>query len=265
MDASISSVTLIGAGNVAWHLGGRLRACGLPVTQVFSRSEQHARALALHVQAQAIDQLEHLSESKDQLFIIAVSDNAIAEIAAHSSKFLSKGAFVVHTSGATPSSVLAPFFPSSGVFYPLQTFSKNSALTFDGLPICVYSPDKKRESSLFDLAMLLSANARRTTDKERARLHLAAIFVNNFCNYLYHIADDLLKEKELPFELLLPLMEGTLAKLKNSRPIDVQTGPARRGDTQTIRTHLEALEQTDYRMLYELLSHQIMKLYGHKL
>lgn len=261
---SIKRISLIGAGNVAWHLGLRLKKCDLTVTQVYSRNEEHARALAVQLQAQALSDLKDLSELEDQLFIIAVSDNAIAEIAAQLGKFLSKGAFVVHTSGATPSSVLAPFFPLYGVFYPLQTFSKNSALNFDGIPICVYSPDKGREESLFQLALLLSANAHRTTDEERACLHLAAIFVNNFSNYLYHVASELLQEKQLPLELLFPLLEETLAKVKNNRPIDMQTGPARRGDTQTISAHLAILKQEeDYRMLYELLSRQIMDLYHH--
>ena len=95
-------------------------------------------------------------------------------------------------------------------------------------------------------------------DAQRALLHVAAVFANNFANHCFAIAEKILDEKDLPFELLHPLMEETLAKALQDSPARMQTGPAMRGDVVTVQRHLDLLaEHPEWREIYRTLSENI--------
>ncbi len=110
------SIVLIGAGNVGYHLGRQLKECGLNVVQLFSREEAKAKRLSEAIQVPFVTDLRQVVTDAD-LYILSVNDGAIAIVAAQ--LHIDKG-LVVHTSGATPSTVLAPYFQRVGIFYPLQ-------------------------------------------------------------------------------------------------------------------------------------------------
>ena len=258
-----TSVSIIGAGRLATHLAVALAGKGIIIPQVFSRQLSKASTLAQKVNAEAINDLKAVNDKSD-LYIIAVSDDAIYEVAHQLQHVISSDKLVVHTSGAAPSTLLAPFFQNYGVFYPLQSFSLDKAVDFRHVPIGVYSPIRQNEKLLFDLGSLISQQVQRIDDHQRAKLHLAAVFVNNFTNYLFHIGYDITNKANLPFSLLMPLIEQTVEKIKLSPPVDMQTGPARRGDHSTIQRHLSQLEVEDYKSLYELITKQILQLYHKK-
>lgn len=250
-------VTLIGTGNVGTHLGRRLHACGVPVRQVYSRRLERAQELAGEIGAQAIDQWSDL-QSDAGLYILAISDDAIPAAAGQMQRYLPERAFVVHTSGATPSDTLH-VFPRRGVFYPLQTFSKERAVDFSNVPVCVFAIRPDDENLLEELGRTVSEKVYRINDHERAVLHVAAVFANNFANHCFQMSYDILTKEKLPFELLEPLILETARKIPGRTPADMQTGPAVRGDAETIRRHLDYLERTNspYRELYQLLSKSI--------
>ena len=127
--------------------------------------------------------------------------------------------------GAIPSSALKKHFPHYGVFYPLQSFSKSRKVNFNQIPICIYAPDKKDERRLQKLGKVISKKVAIINDKERAVLHVGAVFVNNFSNLLYHTAETILEEENINFDLLLPLIKETAAKVQKHSPITMQTGP----------------------------------------
>ncbi len=250
------SIILIGAGNVGYHLGKRLYEKGLHMDQVFSRTVEKANILAKIVGAQAITDLADVHSDAD-LYILAVHDSAIADVAA---KLPAKGKLVVHTSGATPSSVLAPHFERFGIFYPLQTFSVSRMVDFEQIPICVYACQESDLQLLENLAKQISPKVYRIDDAQRATLHVAAVFVNNFTNHLFQVGYDILEKENLPFDLLRPLIRETAEKVQEHLPARMQTGPAIRGDESTIRRHLAYLEKyPEYRSLYELLTGSIQK------
>jgi len=250
-------IILIGAGNVGWHLGCRLRDCGEKVVQVFSRNLLKAKELGAEIQAASTHRLDDISPDGD-LYILAVQDDAIREVA---EKLASKGLnkkLIVHTSGATPMTVFADVLERYGVFYPLQTFSKKRQPDFSGIPICL---DARLEQDREDLAVLakkISREVYQVSDEQRAVLHVAAVFVNNFTNHLFNIGHEILEKEGLPFDLLLPLIRETVGKLEDGTPAEMQTGPAVRADGSTIQRHLHFLEQyPDYQEIYRLLTESI--------
>ena len=250
-------ITIIGSGNVATHLSAAFKNAGHAIVQVYSRDMQNASLLAYHVKAEAIDRLEQINPETD-LFVIAVKDDAIEPIAAELAKY---NKLIVHTSGATNLQTLLKYTQNAGVFYPLQTFSKTKQVNFNTVPLCIEGADEKITSTLNELAYTVSQNVYRINSDQRKTLHLAAVFACNFPNYLYYVSQQLLAEKQLPFDLLRPLILETAEKVQEHLPVNVQTGPAVRNDEKTMDSHLEQLQQNpDLQEIYKLLSQGIIKM-----
>lgn len=255
----IQDIVLIGAGQVAHHLGQRLRQCGLHIVQVYSRSRPRADELAGLLGTIATADLEAIVPTAD-CYLLAVRDDAIAEVAAALVAVLPELALLAHTSGATPATILPPYFRNAGVFYPLQTFSRQRSVDFSQVPICCFAREATATEALMALARRISSSVHHIDDEARARLHVAAVFVNNFTNYLYQVGYQLLREEGLPFDLLRPLILETAAKVQDQAPVAVQTGPAARSDHSTEARHLRQLEAYPaWAELYRLLSDGIRR------
>jgi len=256
-DKSFSKIAIIGAGNVATHLGLALLKAGQPLHCIYNRGEEKGRELSSLLGIQYINDLTLLDQY--DLIILAISDDAIEPIAN-----LLKGhsALVVHTSGTIPLSTLAVIGTNIGVFYPLQTFSKQHAVDFSNIPICVYSTDENYYQQLYSLAGKLTNSVHVINDDQRRKIHIAAVLVNNFSNYLYTRAFDFLTENHLPVELLKPLIVETALKVNNIPPFEAQTGPAKRGDMETITKHLELIRNdNELSELYKMITRRILSIY----
>jgi predicted short-subunit dehydrogenase-like oxidoreductase (DUF2520 family) len=256
MTNSPNNIVIIGAGRIAYHLGKRLRSKGLRIAQVLNRSAMPAQNLAKMLRCDWSDNWSDLHPDADWL-LIAVRDDAIEGLGAALAPFV-QDALVTHTSGATPGAVLAPFYERYGVFYPLQSFSLERTPVWSRIPFCVDARSEEDVLMLKKVAKIIGNLVYQVNDEQRAVLHVAAVFANNFANHCFAIAEKILEEKDLPFELLHPLMEETLTKALLESPSLMQTGPARRGDRDTIRRHLDWLEQHPaWRELYQELSKSI--------
>jgi predicted short-subunit dehydrogenase-like oxidoreductase (DUF2520 family) len=248
---------LIGAGNVAWHLGQRLQACGYGISGVYSRSAAKANALGEVLGCPCYTQLTEVPAKAD-LYLLLVPDGQIGEVAKILQKHISPTSLVMHASGATPAGVLAPYFEHYGVFYPLQTFSKERVLDFTEVPLCLYTAQEQDYEQVASIARALVKKVYAVGDEQRAQLHLAAVFVNNFTNYLQYIGQEIAQENQLPGTLLQPLLKETIAKLDDLTPAAAQTGPAIRNDLPTIERHLAMLAQyPQWAALYKQLSQGI--------
>ena len=236
-------ITIIGGGNVGYHMGQALYRTGYDIVQVLSRNPDKAIAAAESMRAMPAATISNLNDFST-LYILAVPDDAIASVAQELSDigFVSKDAIVVHTSGATPASVLQPFFPNYGVFYPLQTMKREQRVDFKEIPVCVQASDKYWEDFLLDVGKAISDEARLINDEQRAALHLAAVFVNNFTNAILQASHDITAQHQLPLRLLLPLLRKTVSQVGTKVPKSLQTGPAVRDDQKTIARHLQQLE-----------------------
>lgn len=253
---SIPKIVIAGAGRVAWHLGKRLKSKGLGIAQVLSRTEEHARGLAESLNAGwTSDPAQVIPDA--EWIILAVRDDVIETVAKSLSEY-APDALVTHTSGGTSGNVLAPYFKRHGVFYPLQSFSLEHTPVWSKIPFCVDAAQHDDLLFLKKAAKTIGNLVYRVTDKQRTFLHVAAVFANNFSNHCFAIAEKILDEQDLPFELLHPLMEETLAKALQDSPARMQTGPALRGDMATLQRHLDLLkEHGDWEQLYRKMSQDI--------
>jgi predicted short-subunit dehydrogenase-like oxidoreductase (DUF2520 family) len=233
-------IVLLGAGRVASQLGPALAAAGHRVAFVWSRTPAAAGALAARLPgAQVLPDLAPALPPAD-VYLLAVPDAAVAPLLAAAS--WPAGALVAHLAGALPLAVFeAQPGVRGGVFYPLQTFSPGRAIDWPTVPLCIEAAEATAEATLLALAGSLSRHVLRLDSAQRLKLHVAAVFANNFTNHLLGIADALLAEAALPPELLAPLVRETVAKALANPPFTVQTGPAVRHDAPTLAAHEAAL------------------------
>lgn len=250
-------ITIIGSGNVATHFGAALKNAGHKIVQVYSPNMHNAALLAYHIGAQAVDDVQHITDDVD-MFLISVKDDVIEDVARQLS---SHQKLTVHTSGATPLDVISKHNQFAGVLYPLQTFSKVREVDFKQVPICIEAVDAGVHNILHTLASTLSANVYDVDTNGRKILHLAAVFACNFPNNLYAVAQQLLAAHNLDFNLLRPLILETAQKVQHSFPGEVQTGPAVRNDKKTMDAHMALLQNNaEVQQLYSLLSQSIIKM-----
>jgi predicted short-subunit dehydrogenase-like oxidoreductase (DUF2520 family) len=170
---------------------------------------------------------------------------------------------LVHCSGSLPLSTLKNFSKNTGVFYPLQTFSKNRNISFGEIPIFIESNSLQNEELLIQIGKEISSSVSVLNSEKRKILHISAVFACNFVNYFYTVASDILKSKDIPFDVLRPLILETAMKVQKMDPEDAQTGPAVRFDENLINDHLNELNEfSDYRQLYKSISKSIFEHYN---
>lgn len=225
------SVLIVGNGNVAFHLD-----------KAFSNVEK--------VNSTKISSRNLSTIPKADITFIAVSDDAIAEV---SSKIANS--FVVHVSGTKDLSELKNK-SRKGVFYMLQSFSKNKPVDFSKIPFCLEAENDIDYKLLEKVALTIGNYIYSISSKDRKVLHVAAVFANNFTNHMYKIAKDICDNQNIPFKVLLPLIEETALKIKSLDPINARTGPAVRNDTKTIENHLTLLTEKQ-KEIYQLLTKSI--------
>jgi predicted short-subunit dehydrogenase-like oxidoreductase (DUF2520 family) len=158
----------------------------------------------------------------------------------------------VHCSGALGLSALAPLGKdhSVGSFHPLQSFPEpRPPDAFDGSVVAVDASTAMLLRRLERLARDLGARPRRVSDADRVVYHAAAVFASNYLVVLAAEAVEMLRtigwtEREAT-NGLIPLMEGVLDEVARRGPDAALTGPIRRGDSQTVNRHLEALDALD--------------------
>ncbi len=238
------NVVFLGFGNLNYHLCHALsKAEGVTVKQVFNRN-----FIGFLSPLDTIPFTDDISEIMDaDVYIIGIPDDAIASF---SESLPFRGKLTVHTSGGVAMNTLSDK-NRRGVFYPLQTFSKKRDVDFANIPICLESENPDDLNLLRILANTISENVVEISSEKRVKLHLAAVFVNNFVNYLYQIGNDILENENLPFDLLKPLILETASKIEDLSPAEAQTGPAKRNDKKTIEKHLDLLENIEHKKFYE--------------
>lgn len=248
---SVHTVTVIGSGNVATHLSWALLAAGYKISQVLSRNKGHALRLASQVGAQPLDRVSELDPHSD-VYLLAVNDDALYDLAAQLR--LPEG-LVVHTSGSTPASVLAPISPTYGVVWSPQTFVRDIPMQYSHLPLCIEGNSSYTVEAIEALFSPVSDNLHRLNWEQRRWAHLAAVVVNNFGNAINALAQEITTQHGIDFSILRPLMEGTLHKADHGSLWPQQTGPARRHDQKTLDAQRALLANDEQLLqLYDLMT-----------
>lgn len=247
-------ISIIGAGNVATQLALALRKAGHTIVQICNRSNDAGQELAKTVGATFTADFKTIDEA--ELYIIAVKDDAIADVASQLKK---KGSIVVHTSGTKTADILSFSSDTYGVFYPLQTMTKLNKVDFSNIPILIEGSNVETRKVLSKLAKTLSKNIHEVDEVQRQWVHVAAVFANNFTNHMYTISERLLLGHNLQFDILKPLIMQSVQNLGSHSPQELQTGPAVRHDSMTIEKHIELLaDHKRLQKIYEILTASIL-------
>jgi predicted short-subunit dehydrogenase-like oxidoreductase (DUF2520 family) len=253
------NIIIIGAGNVASHLGRAFKEAGHTISGIYN----HHHSEAAENLAETLDSkfsIDFQSIEPADIYILAVKDDVIEEIAKQIN--ISSG-IILHTSGTVSIDVLNKF-TEYGVFYPVQTFSKNIELDYKCIPVCIEANNPLTQKTLKELVRTFTNEIHYLDSEKRLKLHLAAVFVNNFTNHLFAVAADILKKNDLHMDILKPLSKETLQKIFDN-PLNIeaiQTGPAKRKDRKTIQAHLELLQDfpEEYRELYRIFTQHIQQI-----
>lgn len=245
-------ITLLGYGNVGSHLLKAWTAQkNIEIIQVYNRSP-----FKLPEDLRFIETTQNLSDLKEaDVYVTSISDDFISDF---SDSLPFSNRLVVHTSGAVSMDVLSEK-NRKGVFYPLQTFSKNQQTNFKEIPICIEAENPDDKELLKKLGELISEKVIEISSQQRAIIHVAAVFVNNFTNYLYQIGSDIISKNNMDFDILIPLIRETSKKIERLSPELAQTGPAKRNDQKTIEKHLELIENPKYKEVYSIITKQLQE------
>lgn len=261
--STLPKVVCIGAGNVASHIIPALFKAGNLITQVYSRNHDHAYRIAIKVDAQPISDLDKIDISAD-IYLIMVNDDAIAEVT-NLLPPLSVKQILCHTSGGTPTNLLADKSNSYGSFYPLETFKKDSAMDMSKVPFLIYGSNDYTTRTLRMVARQISSNVSLATDAQREKYHMSAVFLNNFTTHLVCLAQDYLLEQKLDPKILDAILETTFERMLERNVCDNQTGPALRNDIIVENRHKELLHNNHMlKEVYQILSSSIKAKYHKK-
>lgn len=244
---NINKVSIIGSGNVASLLSKRIQRAGKDITHIYSKNYENAHRLATTINANACRNMSELALDTD-LIIIAVSDDAIP-IVSQELGFVSCP--VVHTSGIVDMDILENNSESYGKLYPLQSITKHTS-DHVVIPICICSNDADFESSLQTFTNRIFDKTIKVDKDNFPVIHLSAVLVNNFTNFLYAQAYNLMEDNNIEFDILKPLIEETVARLSHNLPQEMQTGPAKRNDIKTMQKHHSLLNEIGQEKLADL-------------
>jgi predicted short-subunit dehydrogenase-like oxidoreductase (DUF2520 family) len=253
------TISIIGTGNVASHLLTAFYHAGFTIDCIYGRNKSKSEFTDRFGIEVCMLNANMFIES--DLVVICVSDDAILEV---SNTFKSNNTkqVVVHTSGTKSIDYISRDHKNRGIFYPLQTFTKDHFVNIGEVPFCIYSKTDWVQVLLKEIALKLSNKVAIVTDEERLKLHVAAVFINNFINFLVGQVQDYTKKEGVDFDLLSPLLNETLRKTLSGNSLINQTGPAKRKDFDTIKQHEEILSKNPILLgLYTTFTNQIIKHY----
>lgn len=254
----MTELVLLGSGNVATHLfKAFLGSKNVRVKQVYNHRKESLSFFQ--------DKCETTTSISDILeadvYVIALKDDVISQTA---EALRNKDGLIVHTSGTAGLDALV-FSKRKGVFYPLQTFSRSKEVNYCEIPFCLEANSSQDMDLLKQLAKEISGKHYEITSEQRRKIHLAAVFVCNFVNYMYTIGETICEQNGIPFEIFQPLIKETALKVQHTAPSKVQTGPAIRQDQKTINAHLEQLQSAENKQIYQLMTDAIQNFHGKKL
>lgn len=248
-------IVIIGSGNLATQLSLAFKAVGKDVVQVFSRTEEHAKELADKIGCNYTTLTEDIRQDAD-VYIFSVKDDALSGLVASICHKRPNGLFL-HTAGSMPMDIFRGHVSRYGVFYPMQTFSKNRKVDFREIPCFVEGSDEEVLAEIHSMAASISDHVVDCDSEKRKKMHLAAVLACNLTNHCYRLAERLLESEQIDFQLFFPLIEETARKVKDMSPKDAQTGPMVRYDQNVMQMQMSMLSDERTREIYRLMAESI--------
>lgn len=249
-------IVFIGAGNLASSLAPVIQRAGHQIVQVYSRTMTSACALATAVGAEAVTDFNQITTDAE-LYMVALKDSVLEASVSEICRGRYNKTFI-HTAGSVDMKVFSSWTAHYGVLYPMQTFSRQRVVEMSHVPCFLEANDAATLSKLHALCAGVSNQVYELSSESRKYLHLAAVFACNFSNHCYAMAAEMLQQHQIPFSVMLPLIDETALKVHELHPAKAQTGPAVRYDEQIIRKQLNLLESMpQLRAIYDLMSKDI--------
>jgi len=248
-------IVFIGSGNLATHLSLALKEAGQDILQVFSRTKEHACELAEKLGCRHTTNIDEIDKNA-QVYIFSIKDDAIATIAATVCSSRTDAIFI-HTAGSVPMDVFKDYASHYGVLYPMQTFSKHRQVDFRPIPCFIEASDEETLSKIRLLAESISEKVVLADSEKRKKLHLAAVLACNLTNHCYRLAERVLQQEQIDWQLFLPLIDETARKVSEMLPKDAQTGPMVRYDVEVMNRQLALLPDERTRQIYRLMAESI--------
>lgn len=252
------SIVLIGAGNVATHLGRAFHEAGCRIKMIYSRTQESARILAGSIGCPYATDITSVDSVAD-IYIVSLKDSVLEDILPELVK-CNRNALFVHTAGSVSIDIWKGLTDRYGVLYPMQTFSKQRKVNFENVHFFVEANTKADAELLIKTASLISSHVFEASSEQRKYLHISAVFACNFANHMYSICEHLLSSHGLPFSAMLPLIDETAEKVHHLSPVSAQTGPAQRNDGNIMDSHMSMLkDEPETAELYRRISESIHK------
>lgn len=250
------NISIIGSGNVAWHLAKALKASGNRILQITGRNELAVCQLASEVEATPNFALRQVNTESD-VILLCVKDDAIEAIAG---LLPFTNSIVAHSSGFRSKEVLATCSSQPGIFYPLQTMKKDVPLSFATVPFLIEGNTEVTTEKLTLLARQISSSVHCVSELQRQYIHVAAVFANNFTNHMFELAENILSSQHISLDILRPLIAQSAENIQHNSPSKLQTGPAVRKDFFTIEEHLKLLSaEAEMTKIYSIVTESIFK------
>lgn len=252
------SIVLIGAGNVATHLGRAFHEAGYRIKMIYSRTQESARTLAENIGCPYTTDITSVDNEAD-IYIVSLKDSVLDSILPKLVKCNNKALFV-HTAGSVSIDIWKGLTARYGVLYPMQTFSKQRKVNFENVHFFIEANTPKDTELLIKTASSISSHVFEASSEQRKYLHISAVFACNFANHMYSICEHLLSSHGIPFSAMLPLIDETAEKVHHLSPVSAQTGPAQRNDHNIMDNHLSMLnDEPEIAELYRRISESIHK------
>ena len=252
--------SIIGTGNMAHFLAGELSAAGHNLIGIWGRNTIAANKIAIQYSTLVYSSLQDIKDKEGHFCFMAVKDTAITEIAAQLSF---KHTTLIHTAGASSLQLLGKQTIHSGIFWPVYSILGDNLKAIKNIPVAIQGNKPQVENDILDIAKSITDKAFIANDVQRAHLHLAAVFANNFSNHLMAVAQEICMKQHLSFDYLQPIVEQTFERLKTEPAKNLQTGPAIRDDKMTMQKHIDLLKSnTEWALIYQSLSNSIRKMYS---
>ena len=252
-------MNIIGGGNVAFQLARSFFSKGYTISGIYNRTPKKAVQIAKLVDSAGVNSISELSP--ESIMILAISDDGIEKVGQMIYQEFGSKVNLLHTSGVHDTEILPSQVENKGVLWPVQSITREDHFTFDQIPLCINASNPKFLDTVKSMANDISNCVYHLDGQRKEIAHLAAVFANNFSNHLYHIAEKICDENQIDFEILKPLIINSTQKLTKESPKNLQTGPARRGDFDTIEKHLNLIDSKKLKHLYFLISESIINTY----
>lgn len=248
---------VVGCGNVGTQYSRMWIQAGHQLHQVHFRSMPQGPIEWLNHNVENVS-LNAIAHEVDAV-LLAVTDDQISIIA----QSIPMDTFIIQPSGTFDLHQLA--HPNKATLWAIYSIVRKATIDFQKVPFAIETTSTKAFEILHALMNTVGAPLYTTNQKQREMAHLTAVLANNFTNALYQKALDLLHANQLSGELILPIIAQTTSRLSALPDPTLQTGPARRGDYNTLIKHMELLkEDPQWKGLYQTMSDIILQQNEHR-